>query len=126
MGMFDELTCKYPLPVAGTNNLQYQTKSLDCELDNFEIREDGSLWREAYEVEDRSDPNAEGLMRLVGCMTRINEHWIEWPHTGEVRFYTALGEREKSGSSGWIEYVAYFVDGKLKELNLISHRPEKT
>ena len=33
-----------------------------------EIREDGSLWREEYDIEDHSDPNAEGLERFTGCM----------------------------------------------------------
>jgi hypothetical protein len=67
MGMFDHLKCKYPLPDAGDNDLEYQTKDTPAQfLDNYEIRADGSLWHLDYDIEDRSDPNAEGLARLVG------------------------------------------------------------
>lgn len=85
---------------------QYQTKSFDEPyMDRYEIRDDGSLWREAYDVEDRSDPNAEGLFRLRGRATRVNERWERVPDfTGEIYFY------------GDGEWSAYFVRGELKHM----------
>lgn len=55
MGMFDTLRCKYPLPVTGASDLVYQTKDTPAQwLDYYEIREDGTLWHEAYDTEDQS------------------------------------------------------------------------
>src|SRR5690349_376519 len=102
MGMFDELRCKYPLPHAAAQDLLFQTKSLDCGLELYEIREDGSLWIEEYDIEDRSDPNATGLMSIVGCMTRVNKRWVPCEITNAVNFYI----------DGY-EYTAMFVKGKL-------------
>ncbi len=45
MGMFDSLTCKYPLPNPAHNKLLYQTKSLDCDLDHYTINVFGRLTR---------------------------------------------------------------------------------
>lgn len=105
--MFDELRCQMPLPRDGCAGLLFQTKDTPAQwLDQYEIREDGSLWHERYDVEDHSDPNAEGLWALIGCMTRVNKEWERCEMTGEVRFY-------KDTSSGWAEFSAYFVRGLL-------------
>lgn len=38
MGMFDNIKCKYPLPVDGANALDYQTKDTDAQqLDNYDL-----------------------------------------------------------------------------------------
>lgn len=56
MGTFDYLRCKYPLPLAGANALTFQTKNTPAQfLDTYELREDGTLWHEAYDTEDHSD-----------------------------------------------------------------------
>lgn len=117
MGMFDYVNCRYPLPLAGANGLEYQTKSLDCAMDSYEIREDGTLWHEEYDVEDRSNPNADGFMRLVGMLTRVNRRWEPLELTGEVCFYGSMRDDWKN----WIEWSAYFVRGQLKELHLLEH-----
>ena len=57
MGMFDDITCEYPLPLPenqgelGGRNWRengFQTKDFDCAMDNYRIRADGSLWQQAY------------------------------------------------------------------------------
>ena len=113
MGMFDDLKCKYPLPPDGVIDTQtiYQTKSLACFLDLYEIREDGTLWHEDYDTEDHSDPDATPLRRIAGMLTRVNERWIPVDLTGEVVFYG----RGK-------EFSAYFVEGNLKELHQLHNR----
>lgn len=138
MGMYDNIKCKYPLPAGGPPNageLDYQTKDTWSQgLDHYEIREDGTLWIEEYDVKDRSTwgawqkehPGQEapegmfGLADMAGCMTRINRRWKQddKTKTGEIRFYTSLGKQH----TGWLEYSAYFVDGKLSALNLIEYR----
>jgi len=104
MGVFDYITCE-----AGDRNpkTEYQTESFEWPyLDRYEIRKDGTLWREEYDIEDRSDPNAEGLDALAGSRTRVNKRWMQMENfTGEVRF--------GDGKNG---YSAYFVHGALKHL----------
>ena len=117
MGMFDNLKCKYKLPTdKDLSNEVFQTKDTPAQsIDLYEIREDGTLWHEIYETENRSDPNAEGFKKFIGCMTRVNEHWAPvFDFIGEIRFYTTL-----DNNKSWIEFSSYFVDGKLRELHLI-------
>jgi hypothetical protein len=96
MGMFDYVRCVYPLPVDGANDKMYQTKSLDYpSLDMYEIRADGTLWRQRYE----------------------DQNWEPIANTGEIRFYDWLEP------DGWLEWSAYFKHGTLLDLNLIEHRP---
>lgn len=113
--MFDYVRCAYPLPVAGANDLQYQTKSMGCSsMDSYEIRVDGTLWVENYDTEDHSDPTAKGLMRLRGMATRVNKRWKRVDDfTGEIRFY------EFAEPLGWIEWSTYFLDGTLQAVNLV-------
>ena len=110
--MFDDLKCLYPLPVEVDKNTIFQTKSLVCWLDQYEIREDGTLWHEEYDTEDRSNPEAEGLAKFIGRLARVNKRWVKETLTGEVVFYNS-----KVG-----EFSAYFVDGNLKELHQLHNR----
>lgn len=116
MGMFDDLRCHYPLPREGANALAYQTKDTPAQwMDKYEIRVDGTLWHEAYDIEDRSDPNATGLFRLKGAATKVNRRWEPERLTGEVRFY-----HYDPATCRRVEFSAYFVDGQLRELVDIS------
>ncbi len=116
MGMFDYIRCKYPLPLAGANELRFQSKDTPAQfLDEYEIREDGSLWHEDYETEDRSYPNAEGLLALIGIMTRVNCRWEPCTFTGDITFGMYIDEELPSKT--WVEYSAYFLKGQLRELH---------
>lgn len=113
MGLFDCLRCHYPLPRAGANDWEYQTKDTGRQfLDDYEIRADGTLWRKAYDTEDRSDPTATDLFALLGCMTRVNERWVRDTMTGEIVF-TAYPGRDFDNC---VRFSAYFVGGVLKHL----------
>jgi len=129
MGMFDEITCKYPLPYDGANALIYQTKSTPSQwLDRYEIREDGTLWHEVYDTEDQSEaakwkaanPGKElpetmkGWRSFVAAMARVNKRWLPVSDfIGELRFYTT------PVPGGWLEWSAYFKDGKLVSMNQV-------
>ena len=109
--MFDNLRCEYPLKTKGANELRYQTKDTPSQyLDNYKIKEDGTLWHEEYDVEDKSDPNTKGLEGLRGMLPPVNQRWVQENITGEIRFYSDLKGK-------WIEYSAYFVDGKLNQIH---------
>jgi hypothetical protein len=132
MGMFDNIRCKYPLPLEGANDLDYQTKDTPSQLiDLCEIREDGSLWFQAYDIEDQSEqakwvaenPDKEipeelrGLAGLFGCMTRTNERWeFLYDFSGEIRFYSFW---DNTTGFGWVEWSGYFEAGKLVSLDLL-------
>ncbi len=136
MGMFDEITCKYPLPVEGANGLNYQTKDTPAQFcEHYEIREDGTLWYRNHDTEDhseaakweRANPGQtapENLDRFIGCCTSINHRWEPCAFTGEIRFYTLYDTKDgkmvnADGNGGWIEWSAYFLKGQLQQVNLI-------
>lgn len=120
MGMYDELVCKARLPREEWQDLIFQTKDTPSQFcDLYEIRGDGMLFHQQYDIEDRSDKNApEGsLSRLVGMMTRVNPRVVPVPEfTGEIRFYT-------SHQGEWVEFSAYFANGIMSELHQIAPKP---
>ncbi len=123
MGLFDYVNCKYPLPIEGANALDFQTKDTDAQfMDSYEIREDGTIWHEVYDTEDRSDPKATGLSALMGMATRVNKRWEQDIFTGEIVFYGSIGNDYKTGTR--VEFSAYFADGKLMHLHDLSNQRE--
>lgn len=117
MGLFDYVRCRYPLPIEGAEAMEFQTKDTDWPyMEQYEIREDGTLWRQEYDTEDRSDPNAKGILRLAGMATRVNERWVRCDMTGELRFYGAWDKQLETR----VEFSAYFVKGELKHMEPIS------
>ena len=125
MGMFDEIRCLYPLPLEGANARAYQTKDTPAQFtDLYEIREDGTLWHEAYDIEDQSNPNATGIERIFGMCARVNERWEPVDFTGEIRFYDfrKSDPLDSTQDEGWIEWSAYFTKGQIVALNLIENR----
>lgn len=112
MGMFDSLTCEYPLPEHKEfQERKFQTKSLGSTLECFEITSQGELLK-----------------------LQLNEGEViksHWPHFGEVRLYDTVdneGEYLYSGepfNRGWIEYCALFKDGWLKEIKLTKYEEPK-
>ena len=114
MGMFDNIKCDYPLPDSPPADLDFQTKSLECGLDNYSIRADGTLWVQKYDIEDRSDPNAEGWRSLAGSMTRVNQRWEQVKgFRGQVVFYDFRNGVE------W-EFSALFNDGKVIDIRRVN------
>lgn len=113
MGMYDELVCKYPLPLKNANAYTFQTKDLDSMMDHYEIREDGTLWHEAYE--SRVEVNDDAPLGM--WLHRDNKRWEPVTLTGEVRFYEFIAGAP--GDANWIEFSAYYVKGALKHIETI-------
>lgn len=119
MGLYDYIHCKYPLSVPGANAATCQTKDTDEQFCGYyEIREDGSLWHQNYDTEDRSDFALTGKGdKFLGCMARVNERWEPCESfTGEIVFYGDTPE-------GDFRFSAYFVGGKIKHLEQIVPPP---
>jgi hypothetical protein len=102
MGMFDDLRVLYPLPFGGRDT-EFQTKDTHAQFcDQYELREDGTLWREAYDG---------GIGEH-----RTNIRWEQEVWTGKLCFYTPIG------TDGWLEYIALMREGKLITLDLVEHK----
>ena len=123
MGMFDDIECKYPLPqpedpkgFLGTTH--FQTKDLECCLDKYEIREDGTLWihKVEYEYPNRvTDEDVSwGDIRLD--IKEKRSWWEPVNTTASIKMYNSVyseGEYDY-----WIVYEVTFVDGKITKTNL--------
>lgn len=86
---------------------QYQTKNLPTLiLDNYELREDDTLWHENYDAEWDENSGMFG-----GNLLKKNVRWEPENFTGIIRFYRSVGNDD------WEEYEATLTEGKL--LNII-------
>jgi len=119
MGMYDDFRCDYPIDAPP--GIDWQTKDTPAQyLDLYVLGADGILYHEEYDVEDRSDPNAEGLMALCGLMTRVNKRLVPMPEfRGEISFY-GQDPTNPDEDREWWEYSALFDDGKLLSIKRVS------
>ena len=117
MGMYDEITCEYPLLEKHKKYQDevFQTKSLINCLDNYVITKDGELFHHTFNwdlvpAEERpsyKDPSWDKF-KWIGLLKRTPQEPVKLEHTGEVRFY-----HWDNDCDIWIEYIAFFSKGKL-------------
>jgi hypothetical protein len=100
VGMFDDLTCEMPLP-DGKPAIPFQTKDLDCELNQYTITPDGRLARN----DGRGEPN----------------EWNDF--TGTLRFYGYEGDPNEieDFSTVWREYEATVEKGQVMKLKVVPY-----
>ncbi len=112
MGLFDYIeVAEELLPNPEPLKDGFQTKDTPEQyMGHYEIRSDGTLWQQEYDEEDHSNPEAEGLARVAGMLTRVNKRWERTKYTGGICFYT------EAVSGNWKEYIALFVDGKMTHI----------
>lgn len=99
MGMFDYIRYK---------GEKYQTKDTPNQfMDDYEIRDDGTLWVEDYDCEWVKEDESlfGGYMNKINLRDRFLFEFI-----GEIRFYREIDYKKDL----WKEYSAYFVDGQMK------------
>jgi hypothetical protein len=147
MGMFDNIKVKSPLPLnedlsklnIAWEEEVFQTKDLDNLLDLYEITQEGKL---IHLVQEREwVPNEDSIIK--GSLEVKSEKWEEVPFHGVVRFYTSycdvqaldadlidLGGKNPSrqktwqeifatqGNDWWIEFLAIFDSGLLREIRI--------
>ena len=116
MGMFDSLYFdKEILPLSDDiikdfpNDIEWQTKSLECVLDKLIIK-DGELLIQRYETEltpenERPYPNDHRLS-IIGMYRQINERLEKYDYTGSIMFYSFINDV-------WYEFFGEFQNGKL-------------
>lgn len=145
MGMYDYIVCRYPLPTVvpefiKSNDHHYQSKSLDCRMDVYEIRDDGTLWLEEYDVEDQSEhakwkaahpgeklPKEladDPISALAGCMSRVNKRWVQQRFSGVIEFYDSnwcasayeIDFTPDGSDHEGVTYEATFLDGAVVKI----------
>lgn len=129
MGMYDNIKCSYPLPgnppsFIGVGHV-FQTKSLDCGMDDYEITADGKL------VQTGSGFGDMIVRELTGADATVPLSYAFDDFTGTIDLYdsncagagpgmyTRDGEDYES-----VDYRATFVSGKLTSL-IEAHRVRK-
>ncbi len=124
MGMYDDIVCKYPLPLPedtkGYIPNGFQTKDFDNALDHYEIREDGTLWLHECEREyTEGDPNGKTFFEKYG-MVKVTKDW--WTHVKTTS--TILMYHYSNYNDGpydyWVEFEIVFIDGVIDKINLVN------
>ena len=119
MGMFDDIECKYPLPQPENprgfaGEIYFQTKDLECCLDKYEIREDGTFWLFNVEYEYPKDVDSMSLTEIsAGIKTKRT--WYEQINISKtIQMYSFIhGENDHDY---WIQYDVTFADGKVNNV----------
>ena len=106
MGLFDEVRCKYPLPWPEVQDAIWQSKDTPVQfLDFYVIREDGTLWHEAWDrrvVEDPATP--------LGCfLYRDNPRWEQVLVNGEIEIHECT-------DTAWYSVRFWFRGGKVADM----------
>ena len=123
MGMYDDIVCKYPLPLPedtkGYIAESFQTKDLDCGLDSYEIREDGTLWlRECEREHIAGDPNGKTFLEKFGIVKEIKHWWTHVKTTKTIRMYD-YQNNDGGVYDYWVEFEVVFIDGVIDKIKPI-------
>lgn len=94
--MYDDLDCRYTLPLPQYAGLGFQTKSLGSNMDWYRITAEGIL-----KVNKRGDYDGDG-----------DKDMVTTDYTGTVFFYTNVSKHLGLPHS-WVEFKAEFVHGLL-------------
>src|ERR1035438_1553317 len=134
MGLFDTLTCHYPLPgLSDPTSVEFQTKDLECLMKRYTITREGRLIEHYEEYENCPEnerpygtPEWNTLFGPLFGALRVragSERDIDANYHGWLRFY---GDRSHTGRDQlhpepweWFEYRAKFTDGKVVELTRV-------
>jgi hypothetical protein len=123
MGMYDDIVCKYPLPLPedtkGYIAESFQTKDLDCGLDSYEIREDGTLWlREYFREYTEGNPNGKTFFEKFGMVKETKVWWTHVKTTTTIRMYD-YQNNDDGVYDYWVEFEVVFIDGVIDKIKLI-------
>jgi hypothetical protein len=123
MGMYDDIVCKYPLPLPedtkGYIPNGFQTKDLDNALDCYEIRKDGTLWlRECEREYTEGDPNGKTFFEKFGMVKETKVWWTHVKTTSTIRMYD-YNNYSDGPYDYWVEFEIVFIDGVIDKIKLI-------
>jgi hypothetical protein len=121
MGMFDDIECKYTLPLPQdpkgfVGEVYFQTKNFECSLDKYQIREDGTLWIHRIEYEYPENYEFIPWTEISSHIKEKKSWWEPVNVTKNIRMYSYIfGENDYDY---WIDYDVTFIDGKITKVNL--------
>jgi hypothetical protein len=124
VGNYDNVICKYPLPNT-KKEIQdsiFQTKSLDCNFEDYTITEDGCLIRNEFVLElvpeeqryyyGKPEWNEHKLSKLVGSLKKVPTKDVRIQYNGVLDIITCIDHK-------CFSYYIYFNNGKLESLEII-------
>jgi hypothetical protein len=124
MGMFDDVVCKYSLPMPEdpkgySGVVNFQTKDLENALSLFEIREDGTIWKQYHNWEFvPGDPLSKKLLERTGRARSVHKWYVQEKITRDVEIYSYQVSNE-TDNDYWISYQIKFIDGIIVEVKLL-------
>lgn len=96
MGLLDRVRCRYPLPDAAAQDLDYQSQSTPAQrLDRYEITPDGRLM---HEVDNAP----------------TGRYWEPTDFRGQLEIYAVLERPDEPRR--WVCYLLWFRDGRVVDL----------
>jgi hypothetical protein len=132
MGMFDYISVSDNLPFndemkelgIDKNNLVFQTKCLDCSMDNY-IIQSNKLFIQKYKSENwvEGNKNSKNIFDQLGHIEREGPYYEEVNFHGEIYFYEFLSS-VKDKWDCWIEYKAVFTQNNLISISLFKFTKE--
>lgn len=125
MGMFDTIKCEYKLPVPANldwidfnliQDKEFQTKDMDCVLNEYTITQDGRLMLKKAEYKWVDDDNS----FLKGYLDEVSSVLEDTNFHGQLNFYCfEYIEKDNKELSICIDYLAKFTDGKLVNISVL-------
>ena len=111
--MFDDIRCKYQLPQPKDSkgyvgSFDFQTKDLDNCLDVYEIREDGSFWKE--NLVTKISPDKKNIFGLPAVEIE-SVSWTPENFTQTIFIYDY--QHSEGEFDYYIEYQLTVIDGKI-------------
>lgn len=103
MGLYDNIKYK---------DILYQTKSLDCLLDNYLIDDNGQFLKEDFDIIDMSNKDSKDIKSLCGILSKTNRKWVFFNYTGEIYFYNYIDDI-------WTEFVCVLYSGRVHKIRRI-------
>jgi hypothetical protein len=126
MGMFDTIYCEALLPIPKTSvkkftktkweEIDFQSKSLDCFMGSFVIRKTGALFQKITKGNWVDDKDA-FLKRRFEVTSKV---YTKFKYTGILNFYSSILDDE--GNSWEAEFNAKFDEGKLINIKKVAFK----
>lgn len=119
--MFDTIECNYLLPIPDPIKKYgckfFQTKDFDNALHHYEIRDDGTFWKEEKEVEYvPGDKKGKTFSEQFGFFKTLNSWWVRLNTTATVNMYTYIvGDDDYDYS---IDYEVILINGKVEKITI--------
>ncbi len=111
MGMFDNVKILYEIPWPEVQDADWQSKETPAQyLDHYVIREDGTLWHEAYDGSSVDDETAPMGFRYV----RDNIRWEQMDWEGALECHEWVKNKEGPGGTS-CRVTFWFRDGIVKD-----------